>query len=266
MQLTWLDSNSWLIQTKEKNILLDPWLTGSLVFGNAPWFFSGEKQQKFPLPKKIDLILLSQGLEDHAHVPTLKQLDHNIPVVASPNAAQVVNGLGYKTVTTLAHQEKITVDNSIEIEAVPGSLVGPQLVENGYFLTDLTNNQNLYYEPHGFHSPTIQDKGSVDIAITPLVDFKILNLIPILKGQKSALQLCQWLQPKVILPSGGAGDIVYKGILASILNESGSIDRLRQLLQGNNLSTQIITPQPGEPVDISTNILDGNTQAIVEVK
>ena len=266
MQLTWLDSNSWLIQTEEKNILLDPWLTGSLVFGNAPWFFSGEKQQEFSLPEKIDLILLSQGLEDHAHIPTLEQLDHDIPVVASPNAAKVVNGLGYKSITMLAHQEKITIDNSIEIEAVPGSLVGPQLVENGYFLTDLTNNQRLYYEPHGFHSPTIQGKDPVDIAVMPLVDFKILNLLPVLKGQKSALKLCQWLQPQVILPSGGANDIVYKGILATILNESGSIERLRQFLQESNLSTQILTPQPAEKVNIPIKTKDGTPQITIEAR
>ena len=99
-----------------------------------------------------------------------------------------------------------------------------------------------------------------------MVDFKIQNLIPVLKGQKSALQLCQWLQPKVILPSGGAGDIVYKGILASILNESGSIERLRQLLQDNNLSTQIMTPQPGEKVDISSQTLDENMRITTEAK
>ena len=34
MHLTWLDSNSWLIEMGGQRILLDPWLSGPLVFGN----------------------------------------------------------------------------------------------------------------------------------------------------------------------------------------------------------------------------------------
>ena len=43
MHLTYLDSNSWLIEIGSQKILLDPWLVGSLVFGNLPWLFKGEK-------------------------------------------------------------------------------------------------------------------------------------------------------------------------------------------------------------------------------
>ena len=43
MQLTWLDSNSWLIEIAEKRILLDPWIKGNLVFGNLNWLFKGTK-------------------------------------------------------------------------------------------------------------------------------------------------------------------------------------------------------------------------------
>ena len=43
MQLTYLDSNSWLMEISGKRILLDPWLVGDLVFGNLPWLFKGRK-------------------------------------------------------------------------------------------------------------------------------------------------------------------------------------------------------------------------------
>ncbi|NJL83206.1 MAG: MBL fold metallo-hydrolase, partial [Chloroflexaceae bacterium] len=69
MYLTYFDSNSWLIEIADQRILLDPWLVGSLTFGNMAWLFKGEKRTSRPLPEKIDLILLSQGLEDHAHHP-----------------------------------------------------------------------------------------------------------------------------------------------------------------------------------------------------
>src|SRR6476469_2445707 len=111
MYLTWLDSNSWLIEMGGQRILLDPWLVGPLMFGNINWLFKGTRPQERPIPDRIDLILLSQGLEDHTHPPTLQQLDRNIPVVASPNAAKVVRELGYKQVTTLTHGETFNLDN-----------------------------------------------------------------------------------------------------------------------------------------------------------
>ena len=64
MYLTYLDSNSWLVEMGGQNILIDPWLVGSLTFGNLDWLFKGSRPQERPIPEKIDLILLSQGLED----------------------------------------------------------------------------------------------------------------------------------------------------------------------------------------------------------
>jgi L-ascorbate metabolism protein UlaG (beta-lactamase superfamily) len=255
MRLTWLDSNSWLIEMAGKQILLDPWLVGSLVFGNLPWLFKGEKTTSYSLPDKIDLILLSQGLEDHAHRPTLQQLNRQIPAVGSPNAAKVLQEVGYIQVTALEHGETFILDNSISIEAIPGSPIGPQLQENGYLLKDLISKETLYYEPHGYHSPEIQSRANIDVAITPIVELTLLKLLPIIKGQESALQLCKWLRPQVILPTAGAADIKYEGILASLIREVGSIEQFRQLLLENNLSTQVIEPKPGEAIDLLLTVL-----------
>lgn len=255
MRLTWLDSNSWLIEMAGKQILLDPWLVGALVFGNQSWLFKGEKTISYSLPNKIDLILLSQGLEDHAHRPTLQQLDRQIPAVGSPNAAKVLQELGYNQVTTLRHGEIFTLDNCVSIEAIPGSPIGPQLQENGYLIKDLLSQEILYYEPHGYHSPEIQSRANVDVAITPILELTLLKLLPILKGQESALQLCKWLHPQVILPTAGAANIKYEGVLASLIREVGSIERFRQLLAENNLSTQVIEPKPGEAIEVMSTVL-----------
>ena len=118
MNLTYLDSNSWLIEIDGQRILLDPWLVGELTFGNAGWLFRGKKNNPQPIPENIDLILLSQGLEDHAHPPTLKKLDKQIPVVASPNAAKVVQELGYATVNTLDHHESFSLGEKVLIKAI----------------------------------------------------------------------------------------------------------------------------------------------------
>ncbi len=253
MYITWLDSNSWLIEMAGQQILLDPWLVGTLVFGNLPWFFKGSRATSRPIPENIDLILLSQGLEDHTHPPTLQQLDRNIPVIASPNAAKIVRALGYTQVTALAHEESFTFAQKVKIKATPGSLVGPMLVENGYLLEDLTNNTTLYYEPHGNHPPSLKNIAPVDVVITPIIDLEIPFLGPIIKGKKSAIELIKWLRPQVIMPTAAGGDITFEGLLISLLRAQGDASEFRTALAQNNLKTQVVEPKPGERFELQLN-------------
>ncbi len=248
MQLTWLDSNSWLIEIAQLKILLDPWLVGSLVFGNLPWLFEGKKNQQYNLPDDIDFILLSQGLEDHAHIPTLKQLDHNLPVIASENAGKVCQELGYQKISTLKHGEKYIFADRLEIKAVEGSLVGFNLVENGYILRDLQTDESLYYEPHGSHSESLQQEENVKVIITPLVDLTIPLLGSVLKGQENAVKACEWLKPQYILSTAAGGDVDFDGLLMKILREKGSLDQVNSLLQENQLTTEVVKAIPGKPV------------------
>ncbi len=250
MHLTWLDSNTWLIEIGGKRILLDPWLVGSLVFGNLDWLFKGLRRNERPIPENIDLILLSQGIEDHTHPPTLKQLDRSIPVVGSASAAKVVQELGYTEVTALAYGETFTLNKSVEIKATPGSPIGPKVRENGYLLKEIESGLTLYYEPHGFHSPSLKEAAPVDVVLTPLLDLALPVVGAIIKGRKSALEVAQWLQPQVILPTAVAGDVVYEGLLLNLLRAFGSIEEFRSLLAHNNLSTQVIEPQPGERFEL----------------
>ncbi|MBL1209832.1 MBL fold metallo-hydrolase [Geminocystis sp. GBBB08] len=250
MQLTWLDSNSWLIDIAGLRILLDPWLVGSLVFGNATWLLEGKKRTLRDIPENIDLILLSQGLEDHAHPPTLNILDHHLPVIASENAGKVCQGFGYTNIKTLKHDETYLFRNQILIQAIAGSPVGPNLVENGYIIRDLSNQESLYYEPHGFHSANLQRQEAVKVIITPLTNIKIPLIGSVIKGQENAVEVCRWLKPEYILSTAAGGDLEFQGLLTKILKEEGSIDNFRNLLIKENLNTKIIEPQPWAMVTI----------------
>lgn len=251
MQLTYLDSNSWLIEFEGKRILLDPWLVGELTFGNQSWLFRGKKNNPQPIPENIDLILLSQGLEDHAHPPTLKVLDRNLPVVASPNGAKVVTELGYTRITVLEHGSSFTLDNKIEIKAVPGSPIGPTLVENGYILKGLESGKNIYYEPHGYHSEELKEDVPIDVVITPIVNLKLPLIGSVIKGQKAALELCKKLKPQVILSTAAGGDVDFTGLIISILKAEGTVEKFNQMLQDNKLSTRAIDPKSGETIELS---------------
>ncbi|MDJ0897946.1 MAG: MBL fold metallo-hydrolase [Xenococcus sp. MO_188.B8] len=251
MHLTYFDSNSWLIELDGTRILLDPWLVGDLTFGNASWLFKGTKNNAHPIPENIDVILLSQGLEDHAHPPTLKELDHNIPVVASPNAEKVVQKLGYSTIIPVAHGESYIINDKVEIKAIPGSPIGPTLIENAYLIKGLDSGKTLYYEPHGYHSPEIKTTESIDVVITPLISLKLPLLGAVIKGQKTALELCQAIKPQVILSTAAGGDISFEGLLISILKAEGTVAEFNDLLKQKGLSTTAIDPQSGERIELS---------------
>ncbi|NJK54988.1 MAG: MBL fold metallo-hydrolase [Pleurocapsa sp. SU_5_0] len=250
MNLTYFDSNSWLIEIDRMRILIDPWLIGKLTFCNQAWLFEGSKNNSQPIPENIDLILLSQGLEDHAHPPTLKELDKSIPVVASPNAAKVVKELGYINITALEHQKTYQL-GQVKIKAVPGSPVGPTLVENGYIITGLESGKNIYYEPHGYHSDSLEEAAPIDVIITPIINLKLPLLGAVIKGQQTALQVCKQLNPQVILATAAGGDIDFKGVITSILKAEGSVEEFNRLLEQNNLSTKAIDPQSGETIELS---------------
>lgn len=251
MNLTYLDSNSWLIEIDGQRILLDPWLVGKLTFAGADWLFCGQKNNPQPIPQNIDLILLSQGLEDHAHPPTLKELDKHIPVVASPNATKVVKELGYTSVTTLDHQESFTLGDKVTIKAVPGSPIGPTLTENGYIITGSESNKSIYYEPHGYHDESLKEAAPIDVIITPIINLKLPLLGAVIKGQETALQVCKWLSPQVILSTAAGGDIDFKGLITSVLKADGSVEEFSELLKQNSLSTKAVDPQSGETIELS---------------
>ncbi|HEY9738229.1 MAG TPA: MBL fold metallo-hydrolase [Trichocoleus sp.] len=236
---TWLDSNSWLLEMAGKRLLVDPWLVGPLMFGDQAWLFKGERPRPLPPLGEVDLILLSQGLPDHAHPPTLSSLNKSIPVVGSANAAKVVRDLGYTYVTALAPGETFELEDAVSIKALPGSPLGPTLVENGYVLRG-QDGLSVFYEPHGFHPPTLDQEAPVDVAITPVVDIALPLVGPIIRGQKSALELVERLQPQIILPTADAGEVQYEGLLVKLLKATGGAQSLQAELAQRGLATQVL--------------------------
>ena len=63
-----------------------------------------------------------QGLDDHAHKPTLQRLPKHKQVVASPAAATVAEGLGFTNVIGLDHGQTVQIcDGRLSITATAGA-------------------------------------------------------------------------------------------------------------------------------------------------
>ncbi len=251
MQVTWFEANTWLVEWAGLRLLFDPWLVGPLVFGKLEWLFKAERRNPISaLPTDLDAIVITQGLEDHCHPLTLSRLDRQIPVIASPSAAQVVRELGYTQVTVLAHGEKTVLAENLTIHALPGAPVGPTQVENGYLLREHSSGQTLYYEPHGYHQAVLAVVKEVDVVIAPVVDITLPLVGAIIRGNQVALELAQKLHPQVML-STALGDYEASGILLKLVQAKGDITTFQNQLTAAGLTTQVRELPPGQAVELA---------------
>lgn len=202
--ITYLEINGFLLTTYDGiTVLIDPILDGKLDFG-IPHLYSASKKA---LPSKglidqlppIDCLLLTQGLDDHAHVQTLTSLARsgkllNVPILAPPSAREALQQSGLFTKTNklnvgfLKHGEKWTitlpppsttsrpginsrnsVSNGLTIQATKGALVGPpwQARENGYILSSCTSTSK---------SSSFSAAAGPSIYIEPHVEFNVDEL------------------------------------------------------------------------------------------
>ncbi|MGC1309977.1 MAG: MBL fold metallo-hydrolase [Phormidesmis sp.] len=252
MKLTWFDANSWLVEQENYRILIDPWLVGDLVFGNLPWLVRGIRPQTIDIPQNIDLILLSQGLADHAHPETLQQLDKSIPVIASPDGASVAESLGFQSVTALAHGEtELVGDRTLKIQAFMGAVVGPMKRENAYVLSFLSAGLRLYYEPHGYpDAEHLKTLGAVDVAITPMANQTLMGIAPVIRGGIAAPQIAELLTPRVMLPTAEAGRVSYDGLISPTLTTKGGAADMQSRFDTEGKPIRVIQPMPEETIEL----------------
>ncbi|MFZ4665193.1 MAG: MBL fold metallo-hydrolase [Prochlorotrichaceae cyanobacterium] len=252
MKFTYFGSNSWLVELSGYRILIDPWFVGDLCFGGQEWLFRGKLTTPLPIPAQIDLILLSQGLADHAHEPTLRHLDQSIPVVGSAAAAKVAQRLGFLQVTALSPSQIYTLgtpEQGITLQAVPGAPV-PQ-VENGYVVTNVQTQERIYYEPHGFFDRSVAQFAPVEVLISPVVDLALPFLGSLIQGYTATPELVQMLQPKRLLPTATGGEVEFSGLLLSFLKTQGSLESFQQRLRDQGSETIVTSLAIGESFGLS---------------
>jgi L-ascorbate metabolism protein UlaG (beta-lactamase superfamily) len=249
---TYFGANGWLLEIAGLRVLVDPWLVGSLVFPPGPWLFQGEMAAPWPIPEELDLLLLTQGLPDHCHRATLEQLDRQLPVVGSAQAAQKVRELGFQQVEALRPGESTTVatpsGEDLRIEATAGAPV--PVVENGYLLSH--SSASLYLEPHGFLAgPEQLPPRPLDAVITPVVDLGLPMAGAFVKGRSVLPELLERFQPHTVLASTSGGDVRYSGLLSRVLWQQGSVPEAEALAAGSAQGCRLIDPIPGQPIPLN---------------
>ncbi|KAG9449560.1 hypothetical protein H6P81_009525 [Aristolochia fimbriata] len=259
VSLTYLEGNSWLWDVGGMKILVDPILVGNLDFG-IPWLYDAAKKvlknfQLSDLPE-IDCLLITQSLDDHCHVRTLKPLSQKFPglrVISTPNAEPILSPL-FDSVSYLEPGQTFELekkDNSkVTITATAGPVLGPpwQRPENGYLVKCQESQLTLYYEPHCVYNKTFLEKERADIVITPVIK-QLLPSFTLVSGQEDAVKLAKLLQAKFVVPMKN-GDLDSKGLLSRIIFSEGTVESFKVILSRELPGVQVLEPEPGVPLQI----------------
>ncbi|KAK9820059.1 hypothetical protein WJX72_005598 [[Myrmecia] bisecta] len=263
LSYTSYECNAWELKLAKSGVtvLIDPWLVGSLTFAEQAWLFRGEKGAKHvqidvdAIADRIDFILLSQGLPDHAHPPTLKRLPKNIPVVGSPTACRVASELGFKQVYELEHGKEISMCNGrLNVRAFAGALVGPpwSTRENGYLITETVEHGiRLFYEPHcDVPDSALQSLPPIDVVVTATSSQSLLGY-ELVQGDSSIEKVVRQTRPRVLVPLINAA-FKLEGPLAKLIYERGSPKELKSRLQKAGLgSIDVQLAEPGQPLEVA---------------
>lgn len=244
-------------------VLVDPWLVGTLSFGEQTWLLESSKYLPSSVEsvlEGVDAILLSQSLDDHTHIPTLKVLPKNIPIVAQPDAAEVACGLGFTDVRSLDHGEQAGVaDGQVSVKALPGALVGPPWSkrQNSFLIEgrkDDASSVTVYAEPHASHDVNaLKSIAPVDVAIFPAASSYVAGY-PVVEGIENGEELIRAIQPSVVVPLDNA-DGSYEGVVAGAITSVGSnrLDAVKKWVADMGINgVAVEAPSaPGEPLAIS---------------
>jgi hypothetical protein len=247
LSATYGGANGWLLDFQDADVqepglrvLVDPWLQGPLVFPPGPWLLKGELNDPLPAPEGLDLLLLTQGLADHCHPPSLELLPRDLPVVASPAAAARVRQLGFTTVTALP-PGRIHRFGPLVITATAGAPV-PH-TENGYLLEH--PGGSLYLEPHGFLARDLEPR-RLDAVITPVIDLGLPLAGAFVRGRQVLPELLELFQPTTVLASTTGGDVRFSGVIAGLLRSEGTVEEATSMVErGGAGRTRLIHPIPG---------------------
>ena len=279
---THLEGNGQLWQASNGNnkvsVVIDP-LASQLDFG-VPWGYRANKKS-LSEQATIHMIcnanpshcLLTMGLDDHTHLPTIEKLMERMPklqyVVAPSCEKKLLDaGVDRKLITVLKHGQSCELENCGRVTATEGALVGPpwQTRENGFLLALNGNNSededalSIYYEPHADVVLDNIKQLRADVMVSPVTKQSLPAQVPkegqftLVYGGDRTLEIAETLGAKIVVPLGN-GELDIEGPLAKLVEASGGVDEFEQLVDERNMKSsdaiRVEKATPGVTLSVS---------------
>jgi L-ascorbate metabolism protein UlaG (beta-lactamase superfamily) len=269
----YLETNSWVYNLADLQILVDPVLSAPLDFG-IPTFYEGKKRyidgpgELANVMDTVDFAIITQGLDDHAHTPTLKVLAKeraDLQYVCPPSAVPIMEncGIARSKLTVLSPGQKTFLSNKdtkVEVIATTGASVGPPWAapENGYIVRAAKDSKkqvpSIYYEPHCMYDVAELSRYTVDYVITPIVSQE-LPFFTLVDGGMKAIKLAETLKAKNVIPMAN-GNLVQRGVLTKLITSNGSEDEFKALVKASKADQKFtFVPAPaGSDIPIRASV------------
>ncbi|CAN5620764.1 hypothetical protein BH09VER1_BH09VER1_13600 [soil metagenome] len=200
--ITWIGHASFLIQTAEHSVLIDPnW---------AKWL-KVIKRIKHPgieihdLPA-IDLVLVTHAHFDHLDRKSLRTVASDQPIAVPHNVGNLVHDLGFNKVHELNHWESFH-HGSLKVTLTPARHWGARILHDshrgfGGFLIEYAGRtifhcgDTAYFD--GFTE--IGDRANIDIALLPIGAYEAPTKRDVHMNPEQALQAFQELRANTMIP------------------------------------------------------------------
>ncbi|MDX2080766.1 MAG: MBL fold metallo-hydrolase [Terrimicrobiaceae bacterium] len=241
--ITWIGHASFLVQTPEHSVLIDPnWAKWLKVIKRIrqPGF------EIHDLPA-IDLVLVTHAHFDHLDRRTLRMVASDQPIAVPKNCGGLVHDLGFRHVHELGHWESFE-HGSLKITLTPARHWGARVLHDshrgfGGFLVEYAGRSifhcgdSAYFE--GFRE--IGERTEVEIALLPIGAYEAPTKRDVHMNPEQALQAFMELRARIMIPMHfGSFRLSYEP-----LHEPPA--RLRRHAEQMALLDRVVVLNEGEP-------------------
>ena len=245
------EDSSWFLEWGKVKLVIDPWLEGSEIDGfswlNEQWH-STDPVSINELPA-YQAILVSQSYEDHCHTPTLAKMDSNKPILAAPKAYdKLKKKFPQRELMKLSSESPVGLGELSFISLTPNKRLDP--IYYGILITN-TNNEGIFYCPHGFALSSQQLKAfegiNIKLLITTFTEFDLPSILggKVNPGLNNVRQIKGQINPESIINTHDEEKIM-KGLVAKTAKITYA--NYQELEQSNELNFKYIKGY--EPVTI----------------
>ena len=239
--ITWIGHASFLIQTPQANILIDPnWANWLLVVRRLR--HAGLAHHHLP---SIDLVLITHAHFDHLHRRSLRQIAANQPIVVPSGVGDLVHGLGFEKVYEMNWWERLRFPGAA-VTFVPAKHWGARKVTDhhrgyGGYVLDL-GGKTVYHAGdsgyfHGFRE--IGKKLHPEISLLPIGAYHGPKFGENHMDPEQSLRAFEDLRSKVLIPMHfGTYRLSYEPLheppqrLMQAASEAGRLSDVRFLIEG----------------------------------